>query len=82
MVEISVLHAIPQVEREKGEPEAFVLRDVPQLVTPHRWRRFEARDDHVAERDRSETASGENEIRQAAIAHVQKATVPAARTSE
>ena len=62
MLEISVPHAIPQVERQERKPEAFVLRDVAQLVTPDRGRRFEARDDHVAERDRAEATSGQNEI--------------------
>ena len=82
MVEISVLSAIPEIQRQEREPETFVLRDVPQLVTPNRRRGFEARDDHMAERDRAETASGQNEVRETAIAHVQKATVAAPRTSE
>src|SRR5437868_9323168 len=82
MVEISVLDAIPEIERQERKPETFVLRDVPQLVTPNRWRGFEARDDHVAESDRAETASGENEVRKTAIADVEKATVAAPRPSE
>ena len=82
MLDVSVLRAVPEIEREEREPKAFVLRDVPQLVTPHRRRRFEARDDHVAERDRAEAASGQHEIRETTIAHVKKATVPTPRTSE
>ena len=82
MVEISVLSAIPEIQRQEREPEAFVLRDVPQLVTPNRGRGFEARDDHMAERDRAETASGQNEVRETAIAYVEKAPVAAPRTSE
>ena len=79
MLEISVSHAIPQVERQERQPEAFVLRDVAQLVTPDRGRRFEARDDHVAERDRAEATSGQNEIRETAIAHVEEAAVAPTR---
>jgi len=82
MLEISVSHAVPQVERQERKPEAFVLRDVAQLVTPDRGRRFEARDDHVAERDRAEATPGQNEIRETAIADVEKAAVPTPRTSE
>jgi hypothetical protein len=82
MVEISVLRAVPEIERQEREAEAFVLRDMPQLVTPHRGRRFEARDDHVAERDRAEAASGQNEIRKTAIAYVEEAAIATPRTSE
>ena len=82
MLKISVSHAIPQVERQERKPEAFVLRDVAQLVTPDRGRRFEGRDDHVAERDRAEATSGQNEIRETAIADVEKAAVPTPGTSE
>ena len=82
MVEISVLRAIPEIERQERQPEAFVLRDMPQLVTPHLRRWFEIRDDDVAEGDRAEAASGQNEVRQATIAHVEKAAVATTRTSE
>jgi len=82
MLEISVSHAIPEVERQERKPEAFVLRDMPHLVTPHRGRRFIARDDHMAERDRAEATSGQNEIRETAIADVEKAAVSTPRTSE
>ena len=82
MLEISISHAIPQVERQERKPEAFVLRDVAQLVTPDRGRRFEARDDHVAERDRTEAASCQDYVRKPAIAHVKKAAIPAAGKRE
>ena len=55
---------------------------MPQLVTPHLGRRFEARDDHVTERDRTKAASRQDDIGEATIADVEKATIPAARTSE
>ena len=82
MVGISVLRAIPEIERQEREPEAFVLRDVSQLVTPHRGRRLEARDDHVAEGDRAEAAPGQDEIRESTIAHVEKTAVSTSRTRE
>jgi hypothetical protein len=82
MVEISVLRAIPEIERQERESETFVLRDVPELVTPNRGRWFEARDDHVAERDRAKTAPRQNEIRKAPVAHIEKAPVATPRTSE
>jgi len=55
---------------------------MPQLVTPDRRRGFDAGDDHVAERDRTEAASGQNEVGKAAVAHVEKAAVPTARQGE
>ncbi len=58
------------------------MRDVPQLVTPHRGSWFDARDDHVAERDRTEAASGQNEVGEAAIAHIEKAAVATAGQGE
>jgi len=82
MLEISVPHAIPEIERKERQTEAFVLRDVPQLVAPYRGRRFEAGDDHVAERDRAEAASSENQVRQTAIAHIEEAPVATPRTGE
>ncbi len=82
MLEISVPRAIPEIKRQEREPEALVLGDVPHLVTPHGGRRLEARHDHVAERDRTEAASAQNEIREATIADIEKAAVPTPRTSE
>src|ERR1700694_5185862 len=68
MLEISVLRAIPEIERQERQPKPFVLRDMPQLVTPHGRRWLEARDDHVAEGDRAESAPSQDEIRETAIA--------------
>jgi len=82
MIEISVLRAIPEIERKERQAKAFVLRDVPQLVTPHGGCRFDACDDHVAERDRAEAAPGQHEVRESAIAHVKKAAVPTPRSRE
>ena len=82
MLEISVLRAIPEIERQERQAESFVLRDVPQLVTPHRGCRFDAGDDHVAERDRTEAASCQDYVRKPAIAHVEKAAIPAAGQRE
>ena len=53
-----------------------------QLVTPHRRRRLDAGNDHVAESDRTEAASCQNEMCEAAIAHVEKAAVPTSRQGE
>jgi hypothetical protein len=53
----------------------LVLRDVPELVSPYSIRWFVVRDDHVAERDRTKTAPGQNEMGEPSIADVQKAPV-------
>jgi hypothetical protein len=82
MVEISVLRAVPEIERQERQPESFILRDMPQLVTPHRGCRFEARDDDMTERDRAEAPARQDEIRETTIADVEKAAVAASRTSE
>src|SRR2546430_8481146 len=55
---------------------------MPQLVAPYRGRRFEARDDHVAERDRAEAPSGQYEVRETAIAYIEKAAVTTSGTGE
>src|SRR5213593_4700391 len=49
---------------------------MPQLVSPHGRGRFDTGDDHVAECDRAEAASRQDEVGKAAIAHVEKAAVP------
>lgn len=82
MVEIAVPRAIPEIERQERQAEAFVLRDVAQLVTPHRGRRLDAGDDHVTEGDRAEAASSQNELCEATIANVEKTAVPTPRQSE
>jgi len=58
------------------------LRDVPQLVAPHRGRRFDAGDDDVPERDRAEASPGQDDIRETAIADVEEAAVATSRESE
>src|SRR5687767_6734049 len=55
---------------------------MPELVAPHGGRRLHVRDDHMPERDRAEATSRQDEIRQAAIAHVEEAAVPSLWTSE
>ena len=82
MIEVAVLRAIPEIQRQERQPEAFVLRDVPHLVTPYGGRWLDARDDDVAEGDRAEAAPRQNEMREPAIAHVKEAAVPTARASE
>lgn len=82
MLEISVPDAIPEIQREEREPEAIVLRDMSQLVTPYLGCWLEARNDHVAEGDRAEAASGQEQIRETAIAHVEKAAIPSPRARE
>ena len=82
MLEVAVLRAIPEVQRQERQPEPFVLRDMPHLVTPYGWRWLDARDDDVAEGDRAEAAPRQNEIREPAIAQVEKAAVSTARASE
>ena len=82
MLDVSVLRAKPEIQRQERETETLVLRDMPQLVTPHRGRRLHAGDDHVSERDGTEPALGQNEVREAATADVKEATIPTARKSE
>jgi hypothetical protein len=55
---------------------------VAKLVMPYRRSRFEARDDDVSERYRAEAASCQDQIGEAAIAYVEKATVATARQGE
>ena len=82
MLEISVARAIPQIERQERQTEALVLRDMPELVAPDRGRRFHVRDDHVAESDRAEAATSQNEMCESAIAYVEKAAVTTPRKAE
>src|SRR6266566_1771568 len=82
MLEVAVLRAIPEIQRQKRQPETFVLCDMPHLVTPYGRRWLDARDDDMAEGDRAEAAPRQNEMREPAITHVEKAAVPPARASE
>ena len=82
MLEISVPRAIPQIERQERQAEALVLRNVPELVAPDRRRRFHIRDDHVAECDRAEAATSQNEMCEPAIAYIEKAAVTMPRKAE
>jgi len=82
MLGVSVPRAIPEIQGQERETEAFVLRDVSQLVTPDRRRRFDAGNDHMPEGDRAEAAPGQDEIRQTAIADIQEAAIAAPRKGE
>ena len=72
---ISVPRVEPEVERQEGESIAFVLPHVRELVTPQHLRRCDREDDHVTEGDRDVAPVGEHAPREAAIAHIQKATI-------
>jgi hypothetical protein len=72
----------PQVQREEGKPDALVLPHVSQLVSPERVVRFAREDHHASERDRGIASTGEHEMRQTSVAHVEKAAVAEPRACE
>jgi hypothetical protein len=79
VIDVSVSRPVPQVERQERETETLVLRDVTQLVAPHRVARLGRGNDDVPEGDRAETPFGEDQVRQASIAYIQEAPVAAPR---
>jgi hypothetical protein len=79
MIEVTELHAVPEIERKEREAEPLVLPDVPELVTPRRLVGLGRRHDHMTEGNRAKTASSENEMRDAPVADIEEAAVPATR---
>src|SRR2546430_3122530 len=54
VIDVSVPRPVPQVERQERETETLVLRDVTQLVPPHRVARLGRGNDDVPEGDRAQ----------------------------
>ena len=79
MIDVPVLRPLPEVHGEERETQSLVLRDVTELVSPHRFAGFGCRDDDVPEGDRPEAALGEDQVREATVAHVEEAPIPPAR---
>jgi hypothetical protein len=77
-----VLRVQPQVERKERETETLVLLHVAKLVSPQPIGRLECEDDDVPEGDGRVMATSENEMREAAIAHIDEASVTKSRTRE
>jgi len=77
-----MLRIQPQVERKERETETLVLLHVPKLVSPQPIGRLEREDDDVPEGDRRVMPTGEDEMREAAIAHIEEATLAESRTRE
>jgi len=77
-----MLRVQPQVEREERETESLVLLDVPELVPPEAIGRLECEDDDVPESDGRVMPTGEHEMREAAIAHIQETSIAEPRTRE
>ena len=77
-----MLRIQPQVERKERETETLVLLHVPKLVSPQPIGRLEREHDDVPESDRRVMPTGEHEMREAAIAHIEEAPVAESRTRE
>ena len=79
---VAVLRVKPEVERQERQTEAVVLLHMPKLVSPECVGRL-AREHHdVSEGDRGVPATREDQVREAAVAHIEKAAVAEARTRE
>jgi hypothetical protein len=72
----------PEVQRDERETDPLVLVDVPSFMQPQRVAWLARADDDVPERDRSEAAHRYEDVREAAIGHVEEAPVANARTGE
>src|SRR2546430_951523 len=72
----------PEIQRDEGEADALVLLDVAALVQPQRVARLARADDHVAEGDRRVAAHRDEQVREPAVGHVEKAAVPGPRPRE
>jgi len=77
-----MLRVQPQVERKERQTETLVLLHVPQLVAPQPIGRREREDDHVPEGDGRVVPTGEHEMRETAIAHIEEASIAESRTRE
>jgi len=82
MRRISVFRVQPQVQREERETDALVLPHVSKLVSPECVGRFAREDHHPSERDRGVASTGEHEMRETAVAHIQEAAVAEPRARE
>ena len=82
MCRVPVLRVEPQIERQERESEALVLLHVPDLVLPERVGRLAREYEDVAKRDGGIATASEDEMREAAVADIQKAAVAETRTRE
>jgi len=64
------------------ETQTLVLLHVPELVSPQPIRRLEREHDDVPEGEGRVMPTGEDEMRETAIAHVEEASVAESRTRE
>ena len=72
----------PQVERKERKTETLVLLHVPKLVSPQPIGRLEREDDDVSKSDGRVMPTGEDEVRETAVAHVEEASLAESRTRE
>jgi hypothetical protein len=79
---VSVPGVEPQVQREEGETQPLVLLHVPELMAPQRVGRRAGEDHDAPEGDRHVVATREHPVREAAVAHVEEASVAKTRTRE
>ena len=63
-------HVEPEIERKEREPVSLVLLHVHELMTPQRGRRLDGEDDDVTQRDRDVAATGQDVMREAAVADI------------
>ena len=72
----------PQVERKERKTETLVLLHVPKLVSPQPIGRLEREDDDVSKSDGRVMPTGEDEVRETAVAHVEEASLAESRARE
>lgn len=77
-----MLRVEPQVQREEREAKPLVLLHVPELVPPKPLGGLERKDDDVAEGDRRVVPTGEDEMRETPVAHIEETPVAEARARE
>jgi hypothetical protein len=77
-----VFRVQPQVERQEREAEPLVLLDVPELMPPETIGRLEGEHDDVSECDRRVVPSGQDEVSETAVAHIDEAAIAEARARE
>jgi hypothetical protein len=82
MSRVPVLRVEPQIQRQEREAEAFVLLHVPDLVFPERVGRLVREHEDVPKRDRGIATTGQDEMREAAVAYIEEAAIAKTRTRE
>jgi len=82
MYRVAMLRIQPEVQRKERETETLVLLHVPELVSPQPIGRLEREHDDVPEGDGRVVSTGEDEVRETTIAHVDEASVAEPRARE